>query len=295
MKDKLKGKSTSVLFLMPTIIVFALFMFYPILKTIYLSFYQWNMVSPNKNFVGFENYVEVLNSPDIWKSAGNTILYILILVIMNFAIPYVVGYVLAHLIKKWSGFYKFALFMPSIISTVVGALVFLWMFNPLSGPIAKGLSSFGVQSPSWFKTEGLVIAVLSFVIVWKSFGYNLIILLSGILDVPKDIIEAAKLENLSNTQIFFRIVLPLTSSTALYVLTTTIVFGLQYIFVPINILTQGGPDNASTNLVYSIYQYGFNFFQTGKASALAIITTVLFFILMSIKFKALEKGVYYEN
>ncbi|MEG0297366.1 MAG: sugar ABC transporter permease [Clostridium sp.] len=291
----MKNKRTITLFLLPTIIVFSLFMFYPIIKTIYLSFFDWNMISPNMEFVGLENYTEILASSEFWQSALNTVLYIALLLVMNFAIPYGVAYVLAHQVKKFKGFYRSALFMPSIISTVVGSLIFLWLFNPVSGPIAEILGNFGVESPSWLKTDGLVIVILTLVIVWKSFGYNLIILLSGILDVPTDIIEAAKLENLSNTQIFFRIVLPMTSSTALFVLTTTIVFGLQYVFVPINVLTQGGPDGASTNLVYSIYQYGFNFFQTGKASALAVITSVIFFVLMAIKFKVLEKGVYYEN
>lgn len=295
MKEKLREKGTIVLFLLPTIIVFSIFMFYPIVKTIILSFFEWNMVSPNKEFVGLTNYTELLASPEIWKSGFNTLVYIVILLVINFALPYIVGYILAHLVSKFSNFYKSALFLPSIISTVVGSLIFLWLFNPLSGPVSAVLGNFGIDSPSWLKTDGLVIVLLSLVIAWKSFGYNLIILLSGILDVPKDLIEAAKLENLSNTKIFFKIVVPMTSSTALYVLTTTIVFGLQYIFVPINVLTQGGPDNGSTNLVYSIYQYGFNFFQTGKASALAVITTVFFFALMAIKFKVLEKGVYYEN
>lgn len=295
MREKLKDKGIISLFLMPTLIIFAVFMFYPIIRTLFLSFFDWNMISSNKEFVGFDNYIDIFQSKEMWKSGFNTLLYIIILVIINFIIPYVIGYILAHLVKKWSNFYKSALFLPSIISTVVGSLIFVWMFNPLSGPLAQVASRVGVEFPSWIKTEGLVIILLSLVIAWKSFGYNLIILLSGILDVPKELIEAAKLENLSNTKIFFKIVLPLTSSTALYVLTTTVVFGLQYIFVPINILTQGGPDNASNNLVYSIYQYGFNFFQTGKASALAIITTIFFFVLMLVKFRVLEKGVYYEN
>jgi sn-glycerol 3-phosphate transport system permease protein len=253
------------------------------------------MVSPNKEFVFFQNYKDILTAPEVLKSFINTIVYIGLLLIFNFLIPYIIGFILAMLVTKYKGFYKSVIFLPSIISTVVGSLIYLWIFNPLSGPIAIFLSKFDIQSPFWIKTNGLVILVLSIVTAWKSFGYNLIILLSSIIEVPRELIEQAKLDNLSNSQIFVKIILPLTSSTALYVLIVTVVFGLQYVFVPINVITQGGPDNASTNLVYSIYQYGFTFFQTGKASALAVITTAFFFILMLVKFKVLEKGVYYEN
>ena len=137
--------------------------------------------------------------------------------------------------------------------------------------------------------------MVSIITAWKIFGYNLILLLAGILEVPAELIESAKIDKLSNFQIFIYIVLPMTSSTALYVSIMTVVYGLQQVFVPINVLTQGGPNNGSTNLVYSIYQYAFTFFQTGRASALAIITTLFFFILISLKIKILEKGVYYEN
>lgn len=295
MRKKLKEHNLTIGFLLPTILIFSIFIFYPVIKTIFLSFYSWNMVSPNKKFVLFSNYIEIFNSPELGKSLRNTIIYILFLLVFNFIMPYIIGYILAMMVTKFKGFYKSVIFLPSIISTVVGSLIYVWIFNPLSGPIANLLSKMGIQSPFWLKTNGLVILVLSMVTAWKSFGYNLIILLASIVEVPSELIEQAKLENLSNLQIFLKIVLPLTSSTALYVLVVTVVFGLQYVFVPINVLTQGGPNDESTNLVYSIYQNGFTFFQTGKASALAVLTTAFFFVLMLMKFKILEKGVYYEN
>lgn len=163
------------------------------------------------------------------------------------------------------------------------------------GPISKVYTLLGLESPFWLKTNGLVILLITCITAWKIFGYNLILLLAGVLEVPIELIESAKLDKLSNLQIFLYIVVPMTSSTSLYVLIITIIYGLQQVFIPINVLTQGGPNNGSTNLVYSIYQYAFTFFQTGRASALAIVTTLLFFILISLKIKILEKGVYYEN
>jgi len=114
------------------------------------------------------------------------------------------------------------------------------------------------------------------------------------VDVPQDLIEAAKLENASTWQLFRHIILPLTSPTALYVFVITVVFGLQYVLVPVNMLTQGGPDQGSTNLVYIIYQYGFVFFQTGKAAAFAVLTMLFYAGLLVLK-TLLDKKVHYEN
>ncbi|MBQ7021437.1 MAG: sugar ABC transporter permease, partial [Phascolarctobacterium sp.] len=108
-------------------------------------------------------------------------------------------------------------------------------------------------------------------------------------------IEAAKLENASNWVIFKKIILPMTSSTAIYVFTITVVFSLQHVLVPVNMLTQGGPDQGSSNLVYIVYQYGFTFFQTGKAAAYAVITMFVYMAFLYVKNKYLEKKVYYEN
>lgn len=292
---KIKKDNYMIILLVPAMSIFTVFVFWPILRTIYLSFFDWNMISRNKKFVMLDNYTGILTDPVIYKSLGNTFLYIIFLGIFNFILPYIFAYALALLISKLKSFYRAMIFFPSIISLVVASLIFLWLFNPMSGPISKGYEIFGIESPFWLKTNGLVILLVSIITAWKIFGYNLILLLAGILEVPTELIESAKIDKLSNFQIFIYIVLPMTSSTALYVLIMTVVYGLQQVFVPINVLTQGGPNNGSTNLVYSIYQYVFTFFQTGRASALAIITTLFFFILISLKIKILEKGVYYEN
>lgn len=292
---KIKKDNYMIILLVPVMSIFTVFVFWPILRTIYLSFFDWNMISRNKKFVMLDNYTGILTDLVIYKSLGNTFLYIIFLGIFNFILPYIFAYALALLISKLKSFYRAMIFFPSIISLVVASLIFLWLFNPMSGPISKVYEIFGIESPFWLKTNGLVILLVSIITAWKIFGYNLILLLAGILEVPTELIESAKIDKLSNFQIFIYIVLPMTSSTALYVSIMTVVYGLQQVFVPINVLTQGGPNNGSTNLVYSIYQYAFTFFQTGRASALAIITTLFFFILISLKIKILEKGVYYEN
>lgn len=283
------------LFLAPAALLFAVFVYLPLLQDLWLSFYSWNMVSPTMKFVGLDNFKTLLASPDVTKVLANTLLYIAVLLVLNFLLPYLFSFISAHCITRGNFFYRAALFIPSTVSLAVASILFLWVFNPLAGPLSIILSSFAVESPRWFKEPGLVIIAISLIIGWKVFGYNLIVLMAAMVDVPKELIEAAKLENASNWQIFRRVIVPLTSSTALYVFVVTVVFGLQYVLVPVNMLTQGGPDQGSTNIVYIIYQYAFTFFQTGEAAAFALLTMLVYAVFLLLKTKVLDKRIHYEN
>ena len=290
-----KNKWHAFLFLLPSIFFFVVFSYWPLLQNMYLSFFSWNMVSPNMTFVGIENYTAVLGSEELIKILANTVVFVAIMLVLNFVLPYLFSFVLGHLIERGKGFYRSTLFMPATLSLAVASILFLWIYNPLAGPLSIVLSWFDVESPRWFKENWLVIFAICTIIGWKVFGYNLIVMLAAMLAVPKEMIEAAKLENASNWQIFKQIIVPMTSSTAIYVFTITVVFGLQYVLVPVNMLTQGGPDQGSSNLVYIIYQYAFVFFQTGKSAAFAIITMICYIAFLLFRTKYLEKKVYYEN
>lgn len=154
---------------------------------------------------------------------------------------------------------------------------------------------FGLNLPVWSKTEGWVIAVLSMITSWKVFGYNFIVILSGVSGVSSEVIEAARLDNVPLWKIFTDIVLPMSSATGIYVFIITIVQGLQYVFTPIKVVTQGGPNYASSNLIYMSYHEAFTLYRTGTSSAASVITMLLFIVLLILEFRFVEKGVYYEN
>ncbi len=290
-----KNGKEALLYIFPAAALFLIFFYWPLLQNIYLSFFSWNMVSPTMKFVGVENFTELLASAELLKILLNTILFVAIMLVLNFVFPYIYSFVLGHLVHRWNAFYRSALFLPSTLSLAVASILFLWIYNPLAGPLSIILGWFDMESPRWFKENYLVIFAICTIIGWKVFGYNLIIMLAAMVAVPREMIEAAKLENASNWVIFKKIILPMTSSTAIYVFTITVVFGLQYVLVPVNMLTQGGPDQGSSNLVYIIYQYAFTFFQTGKSAAYAVITMVCYLAFLYVKNKYLEKKVYYEN
>lgn len=283
------------LLLIPSIIIFAVFTFGPLFYTVYLSFFDWNMISTNKEFVGFKNYLDVLSDPNIVKIVGNTFLYIILLLIMNGAIPYLFAFVIDIILKKWNGLYKGAFFLPAFISLVVGSILFMWILNPVSGPLAVIFGWFGWKIPIWSKEEGWVIFVLSLITSWKVFGYNFIVLFASVNGISREVIESARLDNVPLWKTFFQIVLPMSSATGIYIFIITIVQGLQYVFTPIKVITQGGPDYMSSNLVYHAYHEAFVLYRTGQSAALSILTMAIFLILLLLEFKFVERRIYYEN
>lgn len=294
-REEKKQTVLGYVFLVPSLAVFAVFMFYPLFYTMYLSFFEWNMVKPVKKFVGLANYEAVFKDPNSWRIAGNTFWYILALLIVNFVMPYILSFILSAVVKKGKGFYKAVFFLPSVISLVVGSILYIWILNPISGPVALILKAFGLSLPFWSKTEGWVIAVLSIITSWKVFGYNFIIILAGVSGVSTEVIEAARLDDVPLWKIFKDMVVPMSSATGIYVFITTIVQGLQYVFTPIKVVTQGGPNYASSNLIYMSYHEAFTLYRTGTSSAVSVITMVLFIVLLLLEFRFVERGVYYEN
>ena len=143
-----KEKRLAALFILPSLAVFLVFMFYPLAYTLYLSFFRWNMVAPNMKFVALQNYIHLLTDPVTLKVVQNTLLYIVILVLFNFLLPYVLSFINTFLMKRGKHVYKALLFSSSLIALVVGAILFQWIFNPVSGPVAALAESFGITLPA---------------------------------------------------------------------------------------------------------------------------------------------------
>lgn len=281
--------------MLPSLIAFGIFLFYPMIQTIYLSFFDWNLIKPTKKFVGFSNYIELFRNEHSLMILKNTGLYILILLVFNLVMPYLLSLVLEFVIEKGKSFYKAVFFLPSVISLVVGSILYTWILNPVSGPVSYLLKALGIEMPIWSTTQGWVIAVLCIITSWKCFGYNFIVILAGISGVPKEVVESARLDHVPTYKIFKDIVIPMSSATGIYVLIYCIVQGLQFVYTPIKVITQGGPNYASSNLIYNSYHEAFTLFRTGMSSACSVVTVGIFMILLVLEFKFVEKGVYYEN
>ncbi len=290
------AKCKPYLFLAPALLPLLLFVFVPLGRSVYLSFLNWNMVSPNPEWVGLANYKELLTSSEFWKSTLNTLKYAGFLLVFLLVFPYVTAYSVTHVSPKLQGFYKSALFVPHVLSLAVASVIFLWMFNPVVGVINEGLKLLHLPTVNWLSSPNWALFSVALIVAWNTFGYHFIILLAGILAVPQEVVESARVEGLrSNVGLLRKIVLPLTGPTVLFVFIMTIIMGIQFAFVPIQMLTNGGPNQETTNLVFLTYQYGFQFFRSGLASATAVLTFGFFVILIVIQALVLERRVHYEN
>lgn len=138
-----------VLLFVPAALVFIVFYYWPLLVNTALSFFSWNMVSPNLKFVGLANYAAVLQSRESYQVLGNTLLFILFLLVFNFVLPYIYSYIMAHMLQHGRKVYRFLLFLPSLLSLAVASILFLWIYNPIAGPIHEILQLFGLASPQW--------------------------------------------------------------------------------------------------------------------------------------------------
>ncbi|MGB2577838.1 carbohydrate ABC transporter permease [Leuconostoc suionicum] len=283
-----KNKLLTTVYLLPTVVILLVFMIIPIIYTFYLSFFDWNLIAPNKNFVGLENYITIFTDGVNRKVLMNTFFYIILLLILNFIVPYFIAIIVQFFIGKMKGPYKVIFFIPSIFSLVVGAMLFSWIMNPVSGPLADVMKMIGLSIPNWTNSGGMAIVIVCLITNWKVFGYNFVLLLTGLGAIPKNLIDAAKIDRIPKWRVIWNIVVPLNKSIALYVLILTIVQGLQYVFTPISVITQGGPYYGSSNILYHTYLNAFVLYKTGNASALAILTFMVFLILLYIEMRFVE-------
>ncbi|MFT8557486.1 carbohydrate ABC transporter permease [Liquorilactobacillus hordei] len=283
-----KNKLLTIAYLFPTALILLVFIIAPIIYTFYLSFFNWNLIAPTKDFVGLENYISIFTDPVNQKVLMNTVFYILLLLVLNFVIPYFISLIVKFFISKMQTAYKIIFFIPSLFSLVVGAMLFSWILNPVSGPITFIMRSFGATLPNWTNSGAMAVVVICLITNWKVFGYNFVLLLTGLGSVPQNIIDATKMDSIPKWRMIWDIVLPLNKSIAFYVLILTIVQGLQYIFTPISVITQGGPYYGSSNVLYHTYLNAFVLYKTGNASALAVITFIIFLVLLYLEIKFVE-------
>lgn len=284
------------LYLAPVVIPIAVFVYYPLVKSVEISFLSWNMVSPNRKWVGMDNYEYLLTSSEFWKSAWNTGLYTILLLLLLLVAPFFVAYAVTQVRGKLQSFYKSAIFVPTVLSLAVSSIVFLWLFNPISGSVNNLLGLIGLPSVNWLSDPSWALISIVIITSWKTFGYHFILLLSGILSVPQDIVEAARIDGVnSSLGLIRRIYIPLSSGTLMFVFVITVVLGIQWSFVPIQMLTNGGPDQSTTHLVYTVYQYAFQFFRSGLASAVSVLTFLVFSGLIIFQAFVMERRVHYEN
>ncbi|MBS4760081.1 MAG: sugar ABC transporter permease [Clostridium sp.] len=287
MKKIFDENSLGKLFLLPALIGTGIFIVIPVVFSFYLSFCKWDLLSEIQ-FVGFDNYIELLTGYQFGLIMKNTFVFALSTAVISILIPLVLAAALNNKIRG-TEFFKTAYFLPFITPMIVAAIVWEWIFDPNFGLLNYLLKT----HINWLYDANTAMIALIIVSSWKMIGYNMVILLSGFSSINQNVYESAKIDGANPVQTFFRITLPLLSPTIFFVLIITTISSFQ-VFDLIYLMTQGGPMDSTNVLVYWIYKNAFEFFNIGGASAGAYILFLIILILTALQWKIRKKWVFNE-
>jgi lactose/L-arabinose transport system permease protein len=285
-KSFINEKTAPYFFLSPVILIFALFMVYPIIKSLILC--TQSFVGGEYVFVGASNFIKLFKDPIFWKSLSNTFIYLVIQVPIMVFLSLLLAVLLDSKFLRGKGFFRMSLFLPAITALVAYAMIFKLMLNTDYGMINHFIGLFGFDKIDWLNTTwGARISII-LGITWRWTGYNMIIMIAGLQGIPTELYESAEIDGANHIQKFFRITIPMVKPIILFVAMTSTIGTLQ-LFDESYILTSGGPDNATITIGHYLYNNGFQFFKFGYASAISYTLVVIIALLSYLQFK-LSKG-----
>jgi multiple sugar transport system permease protein len=278
-----------IVFILPQLISLVCLGIIPIVIAFVLSFFDWNGFSAPV-FTGFQNFKAVFTDPDTGIAIKNTLVYSVIYVPCSI----VLSLGLAMLLNKAWGkmFYRAVFFLPQIVTSVGIAVVWSWIYQPQFGILNMILRLFGIEGKEWLRDPSTAMGAVIVMSIWWGLGYNIVLFLAGLQNVPRTYVEAAKIDGANERQVFFNITVPLISPTTLLVTITTMINAFQ-VFDQMFLLTSGGPAKKTYTMAIHIYQTAFKSYELGKASTAALI---LFFVVVAvsvIQFKLSDKWVHY--
>ncbi|HIW32139.1 MAG TPA: sugar ABC transporter permease [Candidatus Paenibacillus intestinavium] len=290
--SKIKESSLGYLFLAPSLLLFSLFLFYPLVKSVYLSFHLTDPRGRVAAFVGFDNFTTLFASELLWNSLKVTGLFTLMTVPAGIVLAIITA-ALTHIKLPGMRIFQFMFSMPLAMSVSTSAVIWLILFHPTLGVFNYLLSLVGISPIQWLPDPSIALLSISIMTVWMNFGFNYIIVLSGLQGIPDDLVESAKIDGAGPLTAFVRIVLPLLSPT-LFFLSVISIIGAFQSFGQVHLLTKGGPAGSTEVLVYSIYKEAFVNYQYGTGSALALVLFAIVLLLTIIQFAFVEKKVHYQ-
>ncbi len=277
-------------FLAPSMLHLIVFVVTPIIFAAYLSTHRWDIVVPDKPFVGLANFSEMAGDPYFWNALKNTFLYSL-----NVPIGMTVSLVVALMMNqrlKGVNILRTLYFLPSVTSFVAIALLWMWIYHPSFGMANAVLGVTGIPPLQWLNSSQTALASVILFSIWLGIGYQMVIFLAGLQGIPEDLYEAARIDGATNWQRFWKITLPLLKPTTFFVLVTSFIGSFQ-VFTSIYIMTGGGPTRSTDVFVYHIYQAAWEQLRMGYASAMSWVLFVIIMVATWIQFKLMGREVEY--
>jgi len=279
-------------FAAPNLILFSLFVLIPVLGAFLLAFADYQAgLGLSSPWVGLANFRDLFFNPvfsaDFWTAVQNTAVMTVALVPVNIAMALGIAALIFPLAPKAQGFFKAAFYLPGIVSAVVLAIVWQWMFTEHNGLINLALSGFGLPRVGWFSERWNAVAAVIISSIPYAPGAGIILYLAALGRIPPELLESAEIDGASTLQRWRHIVLPLLRPTTLYLVVISTIESFK-IFTPVYVMTRGRPANQSTSLVYEIYQNAFDAGEFGLASAEAVVLFLFTVIFALIQFRLLR-------
>jgi len=284
------------LYLLPVIGGLGLWVFYPLVRTFLLSFYEWNLLpTAPKTFVGLLNYERLASLPEVQKALVNTAIYIVGLLPMSVVIPLAIAIFTQDLSGRWRNVYRALIFVPVIIAPVVVAVVWRWLLDPNHGVFNLGLQALGSSPIGFLQDARFAMATIIWITGWKLIGFSTLIFAAANANIDHSYIEAARLDGASEWTIVRDIRLPLLLPTTMFLTMMTVLLGAQWSFTYINVLTKGGPLKSTTNIYYLLWDYGFGNMAVGWSSASGIMLLAGFAVLAFILLRISDRKAVYDD
>ncbi len=283
---------TGWLLLCPTLLFLLTFTVFPILRSIYLSFFKMNLSVRTPEFNGIKNYVTLFNNALFWKIMGNTLAFTLMTVIPSMAI----GLGLAVLVnnkRRGVGLLRTSFFYPVVMPMIAIASIWMFIYMAKNGLLDQMLKAMGFPSLGVLNNKNTVLPAMAVMYTWKEAGYLMIFYLSGLQNIDTELYEAARIDGAGPLRVFGKITLPLLMPTTLFVSTIALTNSVKLVD-HIIIMTEGAPNNASTTLLYYIYQQGFTNFDQGMASTLTVILLGIMLMIAMLQFIKADDKIHYN-
>ena len=275
------------IFVLPGLISYSLFSLYPLISSLVQSFHYIRGAKSEWRFILFTNYADALTNSDFWHSMGVTFSYVLMTVPLGVLISLVVAITLST-VRKNQGFLRALYFIPSVAGIVVIGIIFTWMYEPYNGLLNMVFEKFGMGPFLWLRGKESALPSIAAMTIWRTMGYNVVILMAGILTIPASLYESAEIDGVGILRKHISITIPLTLPTITFVVIYNTIQNLQ-MFSEIFVMTGGGPGFATTTIGYRIYQEAFLFMKFGKAAANVVILMIIIVFITLIQLKLLNK------
>lgn len=277
-------------FILPTMIGLIVLNIYPIIKTIYESFFKTGDFGKGNIFIGLANYQRVLTDPEVWQSLLNTFKYAIVEVPFSIIIALVLAVLLNRKMKGRAA-YRTIFFLPMVAASAAIAMVWRWLFNSEFGLLNN---VFGT-SINWISNPNIAVYSIGVIGVWSIIGYNMVLFLSGLQEIPKDYYEASNIDGASGIYQFFHITVPLLSPTIFFVTVTRVIGALQVFDLIFMVMDRNNPALSKTqSLVYLFYQYSFVQNNKGLGSTIVVVLLAIIMVITVFQMKAQKKWVYYN-